>query len=225
MEVFVRLRGCLSLSAFEFFSDRALAHVLSHGAQRPFDTAAPFYALLEFDANEAGALASFHVLDEEGLVFDGVIAQSLAQAAQLWKLREGITESLVRYTPYKNDIAVRVSRVPAFLEEMDALFAREYAHFEVIWFGHIGDGNLHISVLKPEAMDVNIFHAECGRVTGLLAAVLATHGGSISAEHGGIGLLKKPWLSSSRSDVEIDLMRGIKHLFDPACILNPGKLL
>lgn len=224
MQVFASLRGSLRLSAFEFFTDRAMAHVLAHGAQRPFKSDAPFYALAEFDADEPSALSAFEALSEAGLVVDGVISQSLAQGAQLWKLREGITESIARYRPYKNDISVRVSRVPAFLAEMDALFTREYPHFEVVWFGHIGDGNLHISILKPDGMDGEAFDAECGRVTSLLCDVLKSHGGSISAEHG-IGLLKRPYLASSRTEAEIALMRGIKQVFDPLGIMNPGKLL
>lgn len=224
MQVFSSLRGSLRLSAFEFFTDRAMGHVLANGAQRPFESDAPFYALAEFDADEPAALSAFEALSEAGLAVDGVISQSLAQAAQLWKLREGITESIAHYRPYKNDISVRVSQVPAFLTEMDALFTREYPHFEVVWFGHIGDGNLHISILKPDGMDGEAFDTECGRVTSLLCDVLKAHGGSISAEHG-IGLLKRPFLSGSRSEAEIALMRGIKQVFDPLGIMNPGKLL
>ena len=224
MEVFAQLRKTLSLSAFEFFTHRALMHVVADGARRPFDTQAPFYALAEFDADETAASDTFEHMAMQGLVLDGVVAQSLAQAAALWRLREGITESLSRHTPYKNDIAVRVSQVPAFLEEMDSLFAREYPQFEVIWFGHIGDGNLHISILKPDAMAPAAFNAECSRVTAMLSDVLAAHGGTLSAEHG-IGLLKKDWLLSSRTRDEMDLMRGIKNLFDPTGIMNPGKLL
>lgn len=224
MQVFGSLRESLRLSAFEFFTGRAMAHVLAHGAQRPFESEAPFYALAEFDADEPAALAAFEALSEADLVLDGVISQTLAQAASLWRLREGITESIARHSPYKNDISVRVSRVPAFLADMDALFAREYPHFEVVWFGHIGDGNLHISILKPEAMAAEAFHEECGRVTSLLCGVLEAHGGSISAEHG-IGLLKRPYLASSRSEAEIALMRGIKQVFDPLGIMNLGKLL
>ena len=224
MRVFASLRSSLRLSAFEFFTDRAMTHVLVHGAQRPFGAEAPFYALAEFDADEPAALAAFELLSEAGLVLDGVIAQSIAQASSLWRLRESITESIARYSPYKNDISVRVSRVPEFLADMDKLFAREYPHFEVVWFGHIGDGNLHISILKPDGMDVGAFNAECGRVTTLLCEVLKAHEGSISAEHG-IGLLKRPYLASSRSESEIALMRGIKQVFDPLGIMNPGKLL
>src|SRR3546814_9139766 len=89
--------------------------------------------------------------------------------------------------------------------------------------GHIGVGNLHINVLRPEGMDGAEFVAQCGRVTTLLADTLQRHGGSISAEHG-IGLVKKPYLPSTRSQAEIEVMRGIRRVLDPHGIMNPGKL-
>ena len=159
----------------------------------------------------------------QGWVSDGVLSQSEAQAASLWTLREGITESLAPWLPYKNDISVRVSAVPAFLHEMQSLLTAEYPHFDVVWFGHIGDGNLHINVLKPTDMGNAEFIAQCERVTKLLGETLKAHGGSISAEHG-IGLVKKPYLTSTRSSVEIALMRSVREAFDPLGIMNPGKL-
>ena len=107
--------------------------------------------------------------------------------------------------------------------ETRALLDAAYPHFDVVWFGHIGDGNLHINVLKPDGMAQAEFVADCERVTKLLADRLHAHGGSISAEHG-IGLVKKPYLSSTRSEAEIALMRGIKAVLDPGGIMNPGKL-
>ncbi|MBS0382775.1 MAG: FAD-binding oxidoreductase [Proteobacteria bacterium] len=228
MQLLTLMRERLSLVAFEFFTDKALVHVLAYGGKRPFEGNSPFYVLLEYenpDANtEAAALAAFEQAMQQGWVTDGVMAQSQTQAAELWRLREGITESIAQYTPYKNDVSVRISKVPAFLADMDALFAREYPDFEVIWFGHVGDGNLHISVLKPDAMAKADFERACERVTGHLCDVLERHGGSISAEHG-VGLLKKPYLSRVRSEGEIVLMRQLKRVFDPHGILNPGKLL
>lgn len=227
MQVFQALRERLGLEAFEFFTDRALHHVVAHGAQPPFDTAYPFFVVAEFasegEAGEVALLSAFEHCVEQGWVEDGVISHGDTQAAQLWRLREGITESLAPYVPYKNDVSVRVSAMPAFLAETQALLAAEYPQFDVVWFGHIGDGNLHINVLKPEAMANADFVVECERVTKLLAAALQRHGGSISAEHG-IGLVKKPYLRSTRSDAEIAVMRGIKTALDPAGILNPGKL-
>jgi FAD/FMN-containing dehydrogenase len=225
MQVFATCRERLSLSAFEFFT--AMQHVRAAGGQRPFDSEAPFYVLVEFEAGggdtQDNALGVFEACMEQAWVVDGVISQSQAQAAELWRLREGITESIAPRTPYKNDISVRVSQVAPFLADMQALFEREYPQFEVIWFGHIGDGNLHISVLRPQGMAMETFVGECGCVTDMLCDVLARHGGSISAEHG-VGLLKKPYLHRVRPPQEIELMRQLKRVFDPHGLLNPGKL-
>jgi FAD/FMN-containing dehydrogenase len=224
MHVFAEARTRLTLGAFEFFTDRALHHVLAHGAQKPFADESPYYVVTEFDAAEEAALAVFETCVAEGWVSDGVIAANQAQAAALWRLREGITESLAVHRPYKNDVSVRIGAVPAFMHDMQVLLSREYPHFDVVWFGHIGDGNLHINVLKPASLDDDSFVAQCEHVTKLLCDTLERHGGSISAEHG-IGLVKKPYLGSARSAAEIALMRGIKAVLDPAGIMNPGKLL
>ena len=227
MQVFSAFRERLQLEAFEFFTDRALHHVLAHGAQKPFEEVHPYYVVTEFasgdEVQEAAAMAAFEACMENGWVSDGVISQSDAQAAQLWRLREGITESLARYKPYKNDVSVRISAMPAFLQETQALLGEAYPHFDVVWFGHIGDGNLHINVLKPDGLEDAEFIVQCEQVTKMLAASLKRHDGSISAEHG-IGLVKKGYLESTRSAVEIEVMRGIKRVLDPAGILNPGKL-
>ncbi|NII09120.1 FAD-binding oxidoreductase [Oleiagrimonas sp. C23AA] len=227
MHVFDAFRARLTLNAFEFFTDKALAHVLEGGGKRPFDTQSPYYVLVEYEADtevhQEAAMAAFEDAANEGWLSDGVISQSQQQFADLWHLREGISESLAPHTPYKNDIAVRVARVAPFLADIEPLFAREYPDLEVVWFGHIGDGNLHINILKPADMAMDDFTATCGRVTGLLGQVLERHQGSISAEHG-VGLLKKPYLYHVRSDAELDLMRQLKRVFDPHGIMNPAKI-
>ncbi|RMH90768.1 FAD-binding oxidoreductase [Lysobacter pythonis] len=227
IRAFMAMRAGLRLEAFEFFTSLALKHVVEHGAQPPFDDDYPFHAVVEYahegEADEAAALALFERGLVEGWALDGVIAGSQAQAAQLWRLREGVTEALAPRLPYKNDVSVRISALPAFLHEAEALISAEYPHFEVVWFGHIGDGNLHINVLKPTDMAQADFVRDCERVTRLLAEVLARHGGSISAEHG-IGLVKKPYLTGTRSEEEVAAMRAIKRALDPDGIMNPGKL-
>lgn len=226
MEVFALFRSRLTLQAFEFFTDAALRHVLAHGVQRAIDGDHPYYVVTEFDADEAAqdaALMAFEYGLDHGWISDGVIAQSDAQAAALWRLREGITESLAPHRPYKNDISLRISALPTFLHEIQALLGREYPHFDVVWFGHIGDGNLHINVLRPDDVSDADFIAQCEHVTKLLADTLQRHGGSISAEHG-IGLVKRAYLGSTRSEAEIALMRGVRQVFDPKGLLNPGKL-
>ncbi len=227
MAVFDTFRSRLSLIAFEFFTELALKHVLEKGLQRPFDSETPDYVRVEFEQlteNDMDrALEAFEYCMEQGWVEDGVASQSEGQAESLWRLREDITESIAHYLPYKNDISVRVSRVPDFLQAIDSLFAEEYPDFEVIWFGHIGDGNLHISVLKPEAMDHGRFVERCQEVTHHLFETIRKHGGSISAEHG-VGLTKKPYLSYTRSAEEIAVMQALKTIFDPGGIMNPGKV-
>jgi FAD/FMN-containing dehydrogenase len=227
MRVFALFRSQLKLQAFEFFTDVALRHVLAHGAQRAIDADQPYYVVTEYDAlddrDEQMALLAFEDGVREGWISDGVIAQSESQAATLWRLREGITESLAPRNPFKNDNSLPIAANPAYQRDKQALLAREYPQMDVVWFGHIGDGNLHVNVLPPEDMQEAEFIAHCERVTRLLADTLQRHGGSISAEHG-IGLVKRPYLESTRSAAEIALMRGVRQVFDPNGILNPGKL-
>lgn len=229
MEVFRSFNDALTLTAFEFLCDASLHYVRQgHDLPAPMDTASPYYALLEFECSdnhhEDQALECFEHCMEAGFVLDGVISQSDAQATDLWRYREGISEAITRFTPYKNDLSVRISAVPDYLEALDNLVKKHYPDFEVLWYGHIGDGNLHMNILKPEHMPVAAFEKACGEVNPEIFALTRDCHGSISAEHG-IGLLKKDYLDYSRSAVDIERMRAIKAVFDPYNIMNPGKLL
>jgi len=229
MTVFRQFNDALNLTAFEFLSGAAMSYVRSgHDLPAPMETETPYYALLEFDCPDPGtedlALQRFEFCVEDGSVLDGVVSQSEAQAADLWRYREGISEAITKYTPYKNDLSVRISKIPAYLRDLDELAQSRYPDFEVLWYGHFGDGNLHMNILKPTDMPVEEFEKVCGRVNPDVFELTREHHGSISAEHG-IGLLKQPYLSYSRSEQDIERMRGIKAVFDPANILNPGKLL
>ncbi|MGV6807500.1 MAG: FAD-binding oxidoreductase [bacterium] len=229
MDVLAVFSRDMNLTAFEFFSELAMQKVLAHtDNQRPFESGSPYYALLEFEqlseADMDQALTLFEETVEKGWVLDGVISQSESQAANLWRLREDISESISGYKPYKNDIAVPVSRMPGFIERVDALVAESYPDFEIVWFGHIGDGNIHLNILKPDDLTNERFKQRCDAVSKQVAVLVAEFGGSISAEHG-IGLLKKDYLQFSRSEREIDLMGQLKRVFDPNGIMNPGKLI
>lgn len=216
----------LSLSAFEFFSDLALSKVRAHrDLPAPLAESVPYYALLEFDEPELdAAMQAFEHCVAQGWVVDGVVSQSQAQAAALWQLREGISESIAGYTPYKNDLSVTIAQVPEFLDEVDKFVNDSYPDFDVCWYGHIGDGNLHLNILKPEHLSVEEFMTLGHAMSPKIFSLVQARNGSISAEHG-VGLLKRDFLSYSRSAAEIQLMRGLKELFDPQQILNPGKLL
>ncbi|WP_447588233.1 FAD-binding oxidoreductase [Aquipseudomonas campi] len=228
MPVLHAFQNKLDLTAFEFFSDKALAKIMARGDVPPaFDTECPFYALLEFEASTEEvaeqALATFEHCVEQGWVLDGVMSQSEQQLQNLWKLREYISETISHWTPYKNDISVTVSKVPAFLKDIDAIVEANYPDFEVVWFGHIGDGNLHLNILKPDALSKDEFFAKCAVVNQWVFETVQKYNGSISAEHG-VGMTKRDYLHYSRSPAEIAYMKGIKAVFDPNGIMNPGKI-
>lgn len=141
----------------------------------------------------------------------------------MWRLREDISETISRWTPYKNDVSTLISRVPDFLAEVEAVVTGNYPEFEVVWYGHIGDGNLHLNVLKPDDLPMDEFQQRCAVVSKAVFEIVQRYGGSVSAEHG-VGLLKKDYLQYSRSELEVSIMRQIKLAFDPAGIMNPGKI-
>lgn len=111
--------------------------------------------------------------------------------------------------------------MPDFVKQTEARIEKEFPELECIWFGHIGDGNLHINVLpKPNTKD---FAKQAVALADVLSELLSDFRGSISAEHG-IGLLKKNQLSCTRSALELSFMKTIKKAFDPDNIMNPGKI-
>lgn len=230
--VLQRLQSELELSACEFFSSAAMQLVCKHlQLPPPLACEAAYFVLLEFDTPAVSVAerenTCMQVLEEclgQGSVIDGVLSQSGSQNRQLWRYRECISEAAAPHTPYKNDLSVRLSRLPDYLEALDHLVARELPDFQVLWYGHVGDGNLHLNILKPGGLDTADFESSCAHANEKIYELTARFGGSVSAEHG-IGLLKQPFLPYCRSADEIDLMRGIKAVFDPDGILNPGKIL
>ena len=229
MAVLDRVQSTTPLLAYEFFSELAVSKVVDHaGVARPFETRTPFYALVEFerenDMTDAHVFEAVEQCMEEGWVIDAVMSQSVAQARALWRLREDISETISKWTPYKNDISSTVSKVPELLAAVDEVVHENYPDWEVVWYGHIGDGNLHLNILKPENLQIEEFKARCNEVSMAIFDAIKTLGGSVSAEHG-VGTLKAPYLGYTKSDSEIDAMRAIKAIFDPDGILNPGKVL
>ncbi len=228
LDILMAFRAIVDLSAFEFFTDKALKHVLRvQDLAAPFQEPHPLYILLEFentsDAIQDQVLSVFDECVQKGWVKDGVVSQNDQQAENFWRYRENISESLAKHTPYKNDISVAISKIPEFVEAVDQVFTEKFPEFEIVWFGHIGDGNLHINVLKPDSLEISIFKTKTKEISMSLFPVLKKFGGSVSAEHG-IGLIKKPFLSFSRTENEISIMKKIKNIFDPESIMNPGKI-
>lgn len=228
MQIFSHFKKDCTLTAFEMFSEKALQKVIaSTGLSRPFSSEANYYVLAEVEIkseiDQNSVLEVFEKCLEMGLVTDGAISQSEAQAKNFWRLREDISESLAKYSPYKNDISVTISKVPSFMQDLEKILKQAYPSWEVVWFGHIGDGNLHINILRPDNLSKEQFVKECQQVDNLVFTAVKNNDGSISAEHG-VGLTKKPFLSYSRTSSEIEIMRGIKNIFDPDNIINPGKV-
>ncbi len=224
MKVFEAFR-VFDLTAFEMFSQKALQITLkSLKIKNPLSSQTPYYVLIEIEAPpQKHLLEVFEHCLSKGWTLGGEMSQNQQQFRTLWSLREGVSEALAFLQPYKNDVSVKISDIPDFLKKANELLYKNYPDFEVLWFGHIGDGNLHINILKPPSLDLKEFLKTCKKTDELLFSVLKDYKGSISAEHG-VGLLKKDFLSFTRSKEEIEIMKSIKSVFDPSGILNPGKI-
>ena len=215
------------LTAFELISETALGLVLRNipATIRP-TASSPWYVLAEF--SDAAPEAVEHWLSAQlasGRVADGALATSQAQAAKLWALRENISEAQkIEGVSIKHDISVPVSAIPAFLETADAALAKAYPGIRVVAFGHVGDGNLHYNLSKPDAQDNNAFIAAQPEVNRIVHDAVHALNGSISAEHG-IGQLKREEILRYKSPVEMALMRTLKQAVDPQGLMNPGKVV
>ena len=222
------------LTGFEAMSRFALSLVDKHYPQLrvPLWRDHPWCVLLENSDSESEdhARERFEALlelaFEQGCVGDAVVAESLAQAHNLWHCRESI--SLAQSEEglnIKHDISLPVSAIPAFCAETDALLAAETPGVRLVNFGHLGDGNLHYNVQAPEGDDPAAFLREQEeRINHIVYDSVRRFGGSISAEHG-IGSLKAGTLPQYKHPVAMTLMRRLKAALDPQNIMNPGRVL
>jgi FAD/FMN-containing dehydrogenase len=222
-----------SISAFELMSGLGMSFVLKHipGAMMPVETPVGFYVLVELasprsDARLRAMLET--ILEqalEDGIVHDAAIAESEAQRAAIWKLREEHSEAQKREgASVKNDVSVPVSKVPAFIRKATTACEVLLPGARVVPFGHMGDGNIHFNVEQPAGADPAWFLAQDHAIMDAVNAVVREYDGSFSAEHG-IGKLKPYMMPDWRGGVELDLMQRIKAAIDPARIMNPGKVL
>ena len=235
----VRLLGMLRaacgerVSAFEIVGRTALGLVLQHipGARDPLAGAPAWSVLVELSDPDVDAPLDAQlqaVLGEacaQGLAADAAVAASAAQAQALWALREDISEAQrIEGVSIKHDVSVPVSRIPEFLERAGAALAARWPDVRVVAFGHIGDGNLHYNLSKPAADDNAAFIARTAEVNRIVHDLVCELGGSISAEHG-LGQLKREEVLRYKPALEMELMRRVKQAFDPAGLMNPGKVL
>ncbi|MBI1244320.1 MAG: FAD-binding protein [Alphaproteobacteria bacterium] len=219
--------------AFELTHRRLLDFVFAHIPETADPLGRPYewYVLAEFAAGDMGGALMAMVEGllerafEDGLALDATIAASEAQRRALWRLRESMTEAQKpEGGSIKHDIAVPVSAVPEFLEKARVACEALVPGCRVCAFGHAGDGNIHFNVSQPVGADRAGFLARWHDMNHAVHEIVASMGGSISAEHG-IGRLKRDELPFYKDAVAIDLMRAMKRAFDPNGILNPGRVI
>lgn len=214
-----------SVAAFELMWDSFVQTSIHwQHLQAPFAESHPFLALIDIDGKDEASLReaveeALGEAMEAGDVLDAVIAQSQTQAKMLWKLREAPAEMNTNMHPPINfDVSLPQSEIGRFAEACQAAFDARWPGNHSIFFGHVGDGNLHVST------DGKTVNGECDAVEAELYRLVGEFHGSVSAEHG-IGLHKKPYLALSRTPQELAAMRAIKAALDPLGLMNPGKVL
>ena len=221
-----------ALQAFELLPRIGVELVLNHDdvARDPFPDVFPWYALVECAAMEEDGFRDA-VIDMLGratatlLIGGAAVADSLAHAADFWRLRELLSEAQKREGgSIKHDVSVAPKDVPAFIEEASRLVTARVPGARPVAFGHMGDGNIHFNISQPVSADRAAFLALWDEVGDIVHGVVEKFGGSISAEHG-IGQLKRELLRRVKDPTALEAMRAIKAALDPKGILNPGKLL
>ena len=229
----VRQRFGERVSAFELVGRNALDVVLRQmpGARAPLSAASEWSVLLELaDVDAEAPLDSMLEREierqfERGVVSDAVIAGNLAQCQSLWALREYISEAQrLEGISVKHDISVPVSAIPLFLHTAGAALQRGFPGVRIVAFGHVGDGNLHYNLSSADPERNENLIAQTPHLNRVVHDIVADCGGSISAEHG-VGQLKRDEIVRYKPEIELALMRQIKHTIDPCGLMNPGKVL
>lgn len=216
-----------TLTACEFFTEAAYRHVQAcfSDLKGIFSSSHAFYGLIEVESlDEKSEHPLFPLIEAaygQGVLSDAVFAETSEQFRRFWSVRENITESLSRRGQiHKNDLTLPLGSLGAFMEQVSQFACDD---IELVFFGHLGDGNIHINYVGSVEMDRGHFQQKVRIIEKKVFALIQSYRGSISAEHG-IGCIKREDLHHSRASMEIDLMRNMKKVFDPMGILNPGKI-
>lgn len=222
-----------ALTGFELMPRLGVEFTTRHipGVRDPLAAPHDWYVLVDISTSDAAetatrmmeALLSEGV--EAGLVEDAVIATSEDQRRALWHMRESMSPAQKpEGGSIKHDVSVPVSAIPDFMAEADATVMAVMPGARICSFGHMGDGNIHYNISQPVDANKQAFLGRWREISHLVHGIVLKYNGSISAEHG-IGQLKRDELASVREPIEMDLMRRIKRSFDPAGIMNPGKVV
>ncbi|OCP36962.1 FAD-binding oxidoreductase [Ensifer sp. LC163] len=222
-----------ALTGFELMPRLGVEFTTKHipDVRDPMETVHPWYVLIDISTSDSAESAErmVHELLEQGivagLVENAVIATSEEQRKALWHMRESMSPAQKpEGGSIKHDVSVPVSSIPAFMKEADTAVMRAMPGARICSFGHMGDGNIHYNISQPVDADKQAFLDRWREMNAIVHGIVLKYNGSISAEHG-IGQLKRDELAAVRPEIEIELMRRIKHAFDPAGIMNPDKVL
>ncbi len=191
----------------------------------------PWYTLIDISSGQSPEAARslvehlFEAASDKGLVRDAVVAENEAQKHELWHMREAMSwAQKPEGGSIKHDVSVPVASIPEFLDRAGKAVLAAEPEARIVAFGHIGDGNIHYNISQPVGADSAAFLARWNEMNEIVHGIVLDMNGSISAEHG-IGQLKRDELAQIRQPIEIDLMKRIKSVFDPAGIMNPGKVI
>ena len=222
------------LTGFEFMASIAMEFTLRHAQiplRRPIEKRYPWYVLMEVSSGRSAEDARTTLETvlgnalEAGLTSDATIADSLEHQKMFWTLREDMSwAQKPEGASIKHDIAVPVGSVPQFIKAADKAVLAIIPDARIVNFGHLGDGNLHYNISQPAGWEVEQFFSFEPAVHEAVYEQVLVFGGSISAEHG-IGQLKRDKLAAIKDPVALSMMKAIKATFDPAGIMNPGKVL
>ena len=223
-----RVRGDLGdvVDSFELIPLAGVDLVAAGGLRPPLTTRPPWQVLIELTSVRAAGLAEALTDLLAATVADAVIAQSAAQAAALWRVRETLPEAERRDgVAAKHDIALPVAVLPAFVAAVTRVIETGWPGSRVLAFGHVGDGNLHYNVRAPKGCDSAAWVAANGAaITASINDRVVAMGGSIAAEHG-IGSVKAGELARVGDPAKLEAMRAVKAALDPLGIMNPGKVI
>lgn len=222
-----------ALTGFELMPRIGVEFTSRHipGVRDPLSSPHPWYVLIDISTSDSAETAGRMMTAlleqgyEAGLIKDATVAASEAQQKALWHMRESMSDAQKpEGGSIKHDVSVPVASIPAFMHEAENAIMAALPGARICAFGHMGDGNIHYNISQPVGADKAAFIARWREMNKIVHGLVLQHGGSISAEHG-IGQLKRDELASIRPQIEMDLMRRIKRAFDPAGVMNPGKVV